>query len=43
MMKQWEEEGQQDQFNDVFMDEWGKQWQQQEPEKVEVIPFEPKN
>eukprot|EP00347_Sterkiella_histriomuscorum_P009094 403342540 len=43
MMTKWDEEGQDEQFNNLFMKEWGKQWQQEEPEPVTVIPFEANN
>ena len=43
MMRQWESEGQEDQFNKLFMEEWGKQWQQEETTTPTVIPFEPNN
>ena len=42
-MQKWDEEGQDDKFNEMFMEEWGKQWVQEQPGPVDVIPFEPKN
>ena len=42
-MQQWEADGQDEKFNDMFSKEWGKQWEQEETEKSQVIPFEPKN
>jgi len=26
MMKQWQEEGEEQKFDEMFMEEWGKQW-----------------
>ena len=45
MMKKWEEENMDDKFNDMFMDEWGKQWQKSEEPVVEskIIPMEANN
>ena len=47
MMKLWEQENMDQQFNDQFANEWGRQWEQEvvENEAVAqgVIPFEPKN
>jgi hypothetical protein len=44
MMKLWEQENMDGQFEDKFMNEWGKQWQHEVPEAAQnVIPFSPDN
>lgn len=48
MMQQWNEEGQDQKFEQLFMEEWGKQWTaDQDSDALQmgggVIPFEPNN
>ena len=43
MMKQWEQENMDEQFNEQFANEWGKQWEQEVVPQQDVIPFQPKN
>lgn len=42
-MQQWQAEGEEEKFDEMFMEEWGRQWAQEEQPQAQAIPFAANN